>query len=313
MASQRDVQKSGKEVLVGLALLTLIACGDSLDLQENRLNTLTEDYVVRQTDVLLSQFRCQDAYDLVYPIYNSQRTTRRIRLAMGATYGCFLGVSLQDLITEILAGGGANPGSLFQLMARLFPSTTVPQEDKKLMAAEWGLDALFAALKPGVFVIPTAQVNAGSWNPGSFSYLDRDDLANTYALFLAMGVMGTLENRYGAPNAAGHKTQNLPWTTPASMPGDGCSYVAGLVHFQDTLSFFAQKAQVTSIQVAYTALSTAFKVGMDAACAVGCTACGLVCASCPFGLRDRRQCTGGNADLHSCTGTALIQFVNATW
>src|SRR6185437_5905800 len=61
--------------------------------------------------------------------------------------------------------------------------------------------------------------------------------------FMSMGVMGGLENRWGANAATGAPTNgNLPWTTynynagGTEMVTDGCNYASALVNFADAIS-----------------------------------------------------------------------------
>lgn len=231
---------------------------------------------------------------------------------MGATYGCYTGLKVFSLLGDLIAFPGEVGGAgLWEFLAQEFPSTST---DSILQSAKNGSDAMLASVKDATIISDSYEVNSDTYNPGSLLYLDRVDDANTYLTLLSMAVVGSLENRYGAPSPNYHKSVPLPWTTAALTEGDGCAFAAALLNMSDGFAFLGSRTS-SGVGEAYTQVHTFLNLALDTACAAGCTACGggVSCTSCPYSLRDRSTCTGVNTDTNSCATAGIITFVNASW
>jgi hypothetical protein len=225
----------------------------------------------------LNSLNCTGAYGAIYPLYNSTNSNNNVRLAMAATYGCYATVDLLQIISDLEASGGDLGGSAFwQFLVTEFPSVASPTDDKIPQSAEYGTDAAQAIIVPGVIVNSTDLIHTTSNNPGSLLYTDRENDANTYLTFISIALMGSLLNRYGAPTSNHHKSVNLPWTTAAATPGDGCAFASGLLNFYDGLTLL-ESSSTGSAKTAYSSIQSYLMGALATACSQGCTACGAGC------------------------------------
>jgi hypothetical protein len=217
--------------LKALLLLFLASCGSpGYDSTHTIANSIEIAGSLDLVNVALSSNDCTTARAAIFPLYSSVNSENDIRLAMAATYGCSAGINVFGVISDLTKAQDLGGSGLWKFLVTEFPSTASP-DDKKPDTTGLGTDALMAALKPGVIVVSTSQVNWTSDNPGSIDLNDRVEDANSYLTFMAMAQMGALLSRDGAPDATTHvKTVNLPWTTPATVVGDGCSFVSGLLN-----------------------------------------------------------------------------------
>jgi hypothetical protein len=278
-------------------------------------NPLLISSVIDKTNQLLNSLNCAGAYATVYPIYNSVSSNNGIRLAMASTYGCYSGVNVFKNIGDLVAFGSSLNGSgLWEFMAQEFPSSATPTDDKVPTTAEYGIDAIQATI--GTSVIPVAQymINATGYNPSTLLYTDRTNDANTYLTFLAMALMGSLENRYGVPTANHHKSTALPWTSASLTAGDGCAFTSAILNFYDGIQYLAASAPA-NVASKFSAITSLLNTGLNLACTDGCLLCGgsVSCTSCPTTMRSRASCTGTTTDVNSCAAAGIVTFVNSSW
>ena len=265
-------------------------------------------------NVALSSGQCGMALSLLRPIYDSESTDNGIRLLTASAYGCVATVNFADILTDFVSFPGSFAGSgLFEFLAQEFPSTLNP-DDKILEAASLGTDALLAMVYPGTVFVPSHTVNSGTNNPGSLFITDRVPDSNSYLMFIAMAMMGAIENRYLSPLPNYHKGVPIPWMTPATSVGTGCAYSSALLNFYDSLQSVVNSAP-PSVQSRYAVISGFLSTGLNTACNIGCltNGCTMGCSTCPTTLRNRNSCTGATTDVNSCASAGLSTFVNATW
>jgi hypothetical protein len=279
-------------------------------------DSINKSGVIDSVNRSLSIQDCGSALQQIQPVYQSSQSDNDIRIATASVYGCFAGIQVLPLIQDLIDFPGDIGGSgIWEFLAKEFPSTTTPSDDKKPQAAMNGLDALFAALKPGIVLIPSTLVNSGTSNPGSILATDRIDDSNSYLPFMSMALIGTLQNRYGKSDSSYHQTVDLPWTTADQTKGDGCAFASALLSLQDGIKFVSASAP-SNVATTYGKINTFLSTALDAACNVGCTIiCGgsVTCTTCPTNLRDRNSCTGTNTDANSCATAGIIKFVNTSW
>lgn len=289
-----------------------MTCGCS---GSSTVDALDKAGVIDAVNRALSVQDCGTALQQIQPIYESADSDNEIRLAAASVYGCFAGIQILPLIQDLIDFNGDLGGAGFwEFLAKEFPSTATPADDKKPQAAMNGLDALFAATKSGIIILPSSLVNQKTFNPGSILSSDRVDDSNSYLPFMSMALIGTLQNRYGSPDSNHHQTVLLPWEDPTKIKGDGCAFASGLLNLLDGMQFVAKSA-TSQVSTVYNKINTFLSTALDAGCSVGCTLCGgsVSCSTCPTSLRDRTSCAGTNTDTTSCAASGIIKFVNTSW
>jgi hypothetical protein len=189
------------------------------------------------------------------------------------------------------------------------------------------MDALQSVLIPGQVIVPAYETNATTFNPGSTLVSDRTTDSNFYLFFMTLAAIGGLENRYGAPDASYNKTQNLPWTTAATVTDDGCEFASAIVNMVDALE--ASISNMTGgLATGAQNIETAFSATINLACHYGCTntvppiagwqasGCTVTtdCSTCPLSLRDRTQCVFNTVptDQTSCAAAGIVNMVNVS-
>jgi hypothetical protein len=236
-----------------------------------------------------------------------------VRLATAATYACFSGIRLLEVIDHLISFDGDLGGSGFwEFLVQEFPSTATPFDDRKPQAAMNGLDAAMSMLKQGIVLVPSYTISSDSNNIGSIASIDRIDDANSYMTFLSMALIGSLQNRYGLPTSNRHKSIDLPWTAATETQGEGCNFASALLHLYDGLHYLSTVSP-PNIASTYASIADFLGPALDAGCSTGCTLCGLSCDTCPMTLRNRDSCTGLATDKNSCAAAGLTTFVNASW
>lgn len=298
------------QLLLGLTACTLAGYDSGVVVP----NALQKQSAIDSVNLALSTGNCSSALVSIASIYGSISSDNAVRLATASAYGCSAGVNIFGILSDLLSfpedlGG---PG-FWDFLVAAFPSTANP-DDRKPVAGENGMDALFAALKPGTILLSQYSVNNPGNNPGSLFVVDRIDDANSYLMFFGMAVMGALMNRDGAPTANYHKSVNVPWTTPATAVGNGCRFSAALLNFYDSLQFVSANAP-TGTQAIYNSINSFLNSSLNAACDVGCrtNGCTMGCSTCPTTLRNRASCNGTTSDSNSCAAAGLATFLNASW
>jgi hypothetical protein len=267
-------------------------------------------------EAALSVGDCVTALDAILPFYDSESSDNSVRLATASSYGCAATVNLLEILDGLATFSGNLGGSGFwEFLAKQFPSTTTPVDDKIPQAAMNATDALMATLEPGTILVPSATINSTSNNPGSLIVSDRVIDSNSYLTFVSMALMGSLESRYGVPDASFHQTVDLPWTTATDVTVDGCAFAAALLNFNDGIASI-QASSPANIAAIYGTISSFLGTILDAGCNFGCTViCGgaVTCTTCPMTLRDRNSCTSLNTDVNSCATAGLITAINGSW
>jgi hypothetical protein len=299
-----------------MVLLVLTACGaPGYDSTNTVANSILIFGTVEQVNVALSSQACGAALAQILPLYDSVNTNNQIRLATAASYGCSAKVNVFKILSDLSKASNLGGSGLWKFFVKEFPSVAIP-DDKIPTAAELGTDAAMAAVNPGTFFVPAAEVNATSKNPGSLIVTDRIRDANAYIAFLSMSLMGSLLSRDGLPDTTTYvKTVSLPWTTSATTVGNGCAFASALLNFLDGLDAISSSAPA-SIKGAFTTISTFLAGGVDTACGLGCSLICLgssTCTSCPASLRKRDSCTGVDTDVNSCAAAGIATFVNGSW
>ncbi len=234
---------------------------------------------------------------------------------MAAAYGCDANLEVLSVVMGLTTFGGNLGGAGFwEFLVKEFPSTASP-DDRIPQAAENGIDAVRSAVNLGAVIAPSDYINSTSYNPEVLLVSDRISNANTYLTFLSMALMGSLMNRYGAPDSNYDRTAALPWLTAATTPGDGCAMAAATLDFFDGVTYLASVAPASTAHI-FSKISTLLTAGLDVACALGCSvicAGNVTCTSCPLSLRNRASCTGSTSDINSCAAAGLNNFINTSW
>lgn len=293
--------------------------------------------ILDQVDIFLTDEKCEEAIELIEPLYQSNRTDDNVRYARAAAYGCVAKVNYFKNVGE-LASGNITGAALWATITQMYNSEEIGSPDLRNIAydkqAEAGfqaMDALMAVLEPGAVVPSGAQINWSSSNPGSLIYSDRADDANGFAVFVAMASLGALNNRFGSPDTSYQKTGNLPWETTATMDDVGCGYAGQVLNMLDGAAAMADSAS-GSVQTILNTVKT-FQTFIDYACLHGClnsniAASGLTfdmdtgstatsCATtCPIELRERSGCDDnaergtGTANVNKGAAAGIVRWMN---
>jgi hypothetical protein len=305
-------------LLTSLPLLaTVLGCGTAYD----PTTALGKKALLDQASLALTNKECTTAIALMKPVYNSINTDNKIRMMMASAYGCDAHINLFNQLFSLSSDPGNLVGSGFwQFTAKEFPSTT---EDRVVEGAQLALDAVQSVIEPGAAVLPENTFNLLTFNPGSYSVVDRSADANSYLFFVSMALIGGLESRYGSPFPNGKKGNDLPWINsdptiagPASaVTPDGCAYAAGVINFIDSLGGLA-KVTTGTLSTTFLSLQSGYKGAIDAACASGCATCAAAggtatCSVCPTVLRNRAACTYTKNDPSSCAAAGIVNAINS--
>src|SRR5688572_26361913 len=94
--------------------------------------------IMDATNIALSNSKCDDAIELIEPLYNSSYTNNDVRMLRSSAHGCKVGINffemVQDLTTTNLVGR-----FFFRAMAEFFPSRLTL--DTRLESGYYALDA----------------------------------------------------------------------------------------------------------------------------------------------------------------------------
>ncbi len=306
--------------LSGLAMaLFLAACSGKkygCDSDEGRTA------IVADVDKALSSQQCAGALALIETYYaRAGCGTDEIRQARAAANACAANINFFGLLTD-LSESNILGNELWVTLTRLFPSTLT---DQQVTAGQNALDALFAIRIPGVLTPPEYLVNATSEHPRSMVAAHRTKDSNLYAMMVSMSLIGSLQNRYGAPTGTYNQGQKLGftvanplgWELPAAVDVNACSYAGSVLTLFDSISQVSDTIGSSlggPVGGALTTASTLFTGVLNMACDAGCQACGLAagaCDPCPTTLRNRFSCTGLVTDVNTCAATGIAQFMNS--
>jgi hypothetical protein len=265
--------------------------------------------ILYTTNQALTRADCLNAIIAIESLYNSSSSDNEVRKLRASAHGCKAGINFFPLVGDLAVGTFTGTG-LWRTITRLFPSTGT---DGKFEASFFATDALLSWLNPGTVVYSPYRIADDPYNIGSTQTAHRTSSSNLYLALVSMASIGTLHNKYGAPNASYAPTQSLPWTTLAAMDETGCGYASALLNLMDSLTVVgSQYTQLSGVSSAVTAASA----GFDAACAAGCTAhCpSLSCSGCPVSLRHRKACdrtTATTEKVEACAAAGLVGLMNS--
>jgi hypothetical protein len=304
---------------IALAFVLLTACQAP---RYTGANLEGKTAILDEVNIALSSQDCTSAIAAIEGIYETDYTDNPVRMARAAAHGCAAGVNFFKLAGDLTSNNIAGPG-FWQTMTKLFPSTTL---DTKVTSAWYATDALLAARNAGSVVAPANMVNVGTHNVGSLVPTDRTDDANAYLAFISMSMIGALQNRYSAPDAANAKTRPLGykitgptgWESLANLDEEGCSYAAAILNMLDGIGAILPKMSNATLATTLNVIGTTFNTALDDACDLGCRGvtvpgCAFpanTCKPCLRTIRSRASCTQGSATQASCAAAGLIYFIN---
>ncbi len=248
---------------------------------------------------------CSSAITRVEALYNSPESDHQVRRLRAASHGCRAGLGFFEKL-EALANADLMTNGPWRELTLMFPSSL---GDNRAESTFFASDALQAWLEPDVVVFNPYRLSFDPYNPGSLRTADLQLDANIYLVLVSMATIGTLHNRYGAPNGVGAPTTTLPWSTLSRMDEEGCGYVSAILNLKDSL--LEVGASISQLSNSLTSIVTA-SMGFDAACQAGCAACGLSCSACPATLRHRSVCTRDlptTLDVEACAAAGLVANV----
>ncbi len=307
-------------LLSACALVFLSACG------KDRLTCSTEEgrrAIVAEVDQSLSQQQCAEALATIEEYYpRSGCGTDEIRTARASANACAANVNFFTLV-DGLANSNLLGDELWISLTRLFPSSL---NDQRVIGGQNALDSLFALRQPGVLTPPEYVINSATEHPGTLLAGQRTADANLYGMLVSMSLIGSLQNRFGAPSATFRKTQKLGatagnpngWEVATSVDVNACTYAGSILTLFDSIGQLGTTLGTSLGGSAGSALVTAastFSSALNFACDDGCDACGLpagTCSVCPVTLRNRYACTGVATDAATCAAAGIVEFINTS-
>lgn len=267
----------------------------------------------------LTKNACANAIELATELYTSKYTDNETRMLYASAMGCNVGLNMYTVIGQLPnLGTSANPIGEF---AKMFPATSA---DSRMESAQYGLDATQSILNFGSVVSIADQLYPSSYNIGSVLTRDRTDDANVYLMFISMAVIGTVLNRYGAPDASYGQGADLPWETVATVKadttGNACALAAGFLNFFDgadiAQAFLGSNG--SSISSVLGVIQSPITVSNPLRPGYGgqarCLADGFTAAQCTAAairLRYRGSCT--ELDPIASVAAGIIGSVNRLW
>lgn len=262
---------------------------------------------ISRVNAALNAGDCSSAIQEVEGLYNSAASDDEVRRLRASAHGCRFGLGFLEKIEDLASADLATHGP-WRAITLLFPSAA---GDNRAESSFFATDALQAWLKPDVVVMNPLRIDLDPYNPGSMRVADHTVDANIYLVLTSMATIGTLHNRYGAPNALGAPTRALPWSGLQRVDQEGCGYVSAILMMNEALTEVG--AEVSQLSGLVSAMAVA-SAGFNNACRAGCTACGISCTVCPPTLRHRSACDRAlttTKDLEACAAAGLVNsFMN---
>ncbi|MFL5815127.1 MAG: hypothetical protein ACJ763_16240 [Bdellovibrionia bacterium] len=282
--------------------------------------------IIDQANKALTTEDCATALDLLLPVYNSANSDNEIRMMTASAYACWANINYFKVMGDMVVNAGSLSSGFFNYASKLFPSKI--GADHVAEGSLLSQDALMATTNSGIPILPSGSINAGSYNVGSIYPFDRTDDSNLYLLFTSLAGIGSLQNRYGNPDANFHPQAKLPWSTPANVSTDGCGYASSVLNFVDAINA-AQNILPSGLKSSLGTVATTLATALDQACDFGCTGgnpglpgwqvsgCGFAsgCTTdhkCPKTLRNRNSCKAQTTDVNSCAAAGLVNMVNVS-
>lgn len=314
----RIFSRAVQPTLALVAAFALSACGKAnygCDSEEGRQS------IVGDVDQYLSDQNCTSALALIEKYYPLEGCgTDEIRQARASANACAANVNFFQLVSDL--GSENLVGSeMWVTFTKLFPSTLT---DQRVVGGQNSLDALFAIKTPGVLTPPQYEINTSTPHPGTLVAANRTQDSNIYSMLVSMSLIGSLQNRYGAPDGAYHKTKKLGatagnangWEVPTSVDVNACTYAGSVMTFFDSItqvSTILNSSLGATLGGALTTAATTYTALFNNACDAGCQACGMAagaCNPCPTELRNRYSCTGVATDKPTCAATGIVSFID---
>jgi len=289
--------------------------------------------ILDEVAIRLSYEECDQAVNLIEPLYNSSNTDNEVRMLRASAHGCKAGIKFTAMLSFLqgvtLCSGGNCNGIWTALTEHFHIGNYVSPFPARLRisysSGNFAVDALHSTLLEGIVVPNFYKTNRGSSNVGSVLISHREEEANIYLLFTSMATIGNYQNAFGQNasrpfDSTYQKRILLPWegTDNTAMTEDGCSYASAVLNMVD--------AAVEVDRTLDLGIDTALLTALDTACVAKCIAplvaegCALTadeCGSaCPDILRDRKVCMGDgtvgvSADTVSlCGARAIIEVIN---
>lgn len=284
--------------------------------------------LIKAVDDALSNQECGKAVSIIEPYYNQPGCgIDEIRLARASAYACEANINFFGLVADL---GTVNlTGSvLWESLTQLFPSVST---DSRVTGGQFSLDSLFAIRKGNIVTPPEYIINAGTQHPGVLVAAHRTEDSNLYAMLVTMSLIGSLQNRYGAPDGAYQKTKALGriagnpdgWMDATFVDSHACTYASSVLSLIDTITVVGSTLANTiggSLATNINAIATTYSAALDVACEAGCQGTDAIssgcafpagsCTPCPISLRNRNSCTSAVTDKNSCAAAGIINFIN---
>jgi hypothetical protein len=156
----------------------------------------------------LSKGECGLAQAAIQPVYASTGVTDDVRIIMAATWACYAGFNVLDLISQV-----ASSTNLFQGLAASLSTQAGSGGPADFYAAN---DVLTS-------------------NGTALSAAARSQTVNAYMVFLELGTISAILRNYGSPSATGVKGQAISY--PGQMSNvDACALAAAFSMLVDSFN-----------------------------------------------------------------------------
>lgn len=314
-----------------------MGCGE---LAFDKATTLGKQAILDATHQALSVRNCRRAIELIEPVYESEYVDNDVRVAYASAHACNANINFFTQVMNIVSSPPVGP-QLWTYLTENYLSTDSILLEKRIESGRRSFDGLASVLKVGEVVTPIDLINGTTRNPGSLLPADRLTDANVFMVLSNMAMMGSLQNRYGAPNTTtfvqtqpmGATTlEPLGWERAVNTSGDACAFAASLLSMVDTIDEVAIATAGPGSE-ALSNIADDFKAVLGQACDSGCTAnavglnavdysrtgcvgipagtcTGSTSRPCPVELRDRESCTGVISQAASCAAAGIAIFVD---
>ena len=296
----------------------VFACGNGPYQLDNDTDRAALKFEIKQA---LTTKDCAKAISLVTPLYQSKYSDNEARMYYASAHACNMGIQLYTLIDNLSSANMSNQSEVIKSLVRLFPSTS---SDSRLASSWYAMDALQTILNPGAVTGSSDQIKPGTDNVGSDLATDRTLDANTYLVFVGMGVVGIGLNRFGyaanqtAVSLAYAQGQNLPWIDRASVladaDGTACAITAGLYNMFDGIHAIITQLSggpTSALSNILTNLQTAVDLAGAANCTINDHYSVAQCSAAAIRIRYRGACAEQAAAASFAAG--VIQGLNLGW
>jgi hypothetical protein len=260
-----------RTVYFALGILSLIlfhsGCGNRFDINTER----GRQAIVDEANNHLSNGECQAAIDAIEPLYTSTFVNDEIRIIRASGDACFSNFSMLTLLANV-----ADKPNFYEALAKTMQNNL---NDGKIAALYRATDILTVA---------GAQLLASQ----------RTKKINDFMVFLQLGVMGAIQDAYGAGTSEGVQAVTFNYLVAGAgtlSNADGCAYAAAVGFIRDSFN----NSNLGSNSQAGTAIAR-----LDSICTLAGTTCATI-------NKNRAACDGANAA--SLTADAIVDQVNTAW